>query len=159
MSFEAAFAALMGNEGGYADHPDDPGGKTMWGITERVARRHGYTGAMIDLPQELARAIAKAEYWDPYLCDQFDPRIAFQLFDAAYNGGRPARWLQQAVGVDQDGIIGAQTIGAVRAADPLLVVQRFSAYRLLYLTSLPGWASFGRGWSRRIANNLLLGAL
>lgn len=160
MSFEAAFAALIGNEGGYANHPDDPGGETMWGITERVARRHGYTGPMIGLPQALAKTIARAEYWDPYLCDQFDPRIAFALFDTAYNGGHPVLWLQQAVGgVACDGVIGAQTIGAVRAADPLLIVQRFSAQRLLYLTGLPGWATFGRGWARRIAHNLLQGAL
>lgn len=159
MSFEAAFAALMGNEGAYANHPDDPGGETMWGVTERVARRHGYTGAMRELPIETARSIARAEYWDPYLCDQFDPRIAFALFDTAYNGGHPVQWLQQAAGVDADGVLGAKTIGAVRAGDPAAIAARFSAYRLLYLTGLPGWASFGRGWSRRIAHNLLQGAL
>lgn len=156
MSFDAAFAALMGNEGGYTNNLADPGGETMWGVTLHVARRHGYTGAMIDLPHDTARSIARTEYWDPYQCDQFDARIAFQLFDTAYNGGHPVQWLQKAVGATQDGILGAQTIGAVRATDPLLVVQRFSAYRLQYLTSLAGWASFGRGWARRIANNLLL---
>lgn len=155
--FDEAFDALLGNEGGYANNLADPGGETMWGVTERVARRHGYTGPMIDMPQGTARAIAKAEYWDTYLCDQFDPRIAFALFDAAYNGGAPVKWLQQAVGAGVDGVLGAKTLGAVRAADPLSVVQKFSAYRLLYLTGLPGWSTFGRGWSRRIANNLLRG--
>ena len=157
MSFEAAFAALIGNEGGYSDHPDDPGGATMWGVTERVARRHGYQGPMRELPLDQAKAIARAEYWDPHLCDQFDARIAFVLFDAAYNGGPAARWLQQAVGTAQDGVIGAQTIGAARASDPLAVVQRMTAYRLQYLAGLPGWITFGRGWARRIANNLLQG--
>lgn len=159
MSFDAAFTALMGNEGGYSNNPRDPGGETMWGVTERVARRHGYTGAMIDLPQDTARAIARAEYWTPLQCDQFAPAIAFQLFDAAYNGGHPAKWLQQAAGATQDGIIGAQTIAAVRACDPLLIVQRMTAYRLLYMTELINWPTFGRGWARRIANNLLLGDL
>jgi lysozyme family protein len=159
MSFDAAFAALMGNEGKYSNDPRDPGGETMWGVTARVARRYGYMGPMVDLPLDVAKAIAKAEYWDPYLCDQFDPRIAFQVFDAAYNGGHPVKWLQQALGVTADGIIGAQTIKAARSADPALVVGRFSASRLLYLTDLPTWPTFGRGWTRRIANNLLLGAL
>lgn len=157
-SFDDAFTALLGNEGGYVDNPNDPGGATMWGITERVARAHGYTGAMQDLPQDFAKQIAKACYWDPFQCDQFDPRIGFQVFDAAYNGGHPAEWLQQAAGVSADGIIGAQTVGAVRAADPMKIVMRFDAYRLQYLGSLNAWPSFGHGWANRIANNLIRGA-
>lgn len=157
-SFDDAFAALLGNEGGYVDNPNDPGGATMWGITERVARAHGYTGAMQDLPQDFAKQIAKTCYWDPFQCDQFDPRIGFQVFDAAYNGGDPAQWLQQAAGVAADGIIGAQTVGAVRAADPMKIVMRFDAYRLRYLGNLPIWPSFGHGWANRIANNLIRGA-
>lgn len=157
-SFDDAFTALIGNEGRYVDNPADPGGATMWGITERVARAHGYTGAMQDLPQDLAKSIAKADYWDPYQCDQFDPRIGFQVFDAAYNGGRPAQWLQTAVGVTADGIIGAITIAAVRASDPLKTIMRFDAYRLQYYGSLSTWPTFGHGWANRIANNLLRGA-
>lgn len=158
MGFEAAFEKLMGHEGGYSNHPNDPGGETMYGVTARVARIAGYTGAMIDLPRETAMAIAKKLYWNPYQCDQFAPAIAFALFDTAYNGGKPAHWLQQALGVTADGIIGAQTIGAARAADPAAVAMAFYARRLLYLTELDAWPSFGRGWTRRIANNLMMGA-
>jgi lysozyme family protein len=157
-TFDDAFTALIGNEGGYSNNLADPGGETMWGITQRVARAYGYTGAMKDLPLETAKAIAKAKYWDTYSCDSFDPRIAFQVFDAAYNGGQPALWLQKAVGVPEDGIIGPVTIAAVSAADPLQVVMRFNSYRLSYLTSLSSWQTFGRGWANRIARNLLLGA-
>ena len=153
-SFDDAFAALLGNEGGYVDNPADPGGATRWGITERVARANGYTGDMQNFPVEQAQQIAKASYWDPYQCDQFDPRIGFQVFDAAYNGGHPAQWLQQAVGVTADGVIGAQTVAAVRAADPLRVVMLFNASRILYYTGLGAWDSFGKGWTNRIANNL-----
>jgi lysozyme family protein len=153
-AFDDAFEALLGNEGGYVDNPNDPGGATMWGVTERVARAHGYAGDMRELPQEFARQIAKTEYWNPYQCDQFDPRIGFQVFDAAYNGGEPARWLQQAAGVTADGVIGAQTVAAVRAADPLKVVMLFNASRILYYTGLGAWDSFGKGWTNRIANNL-----
>lgn len=157
-AFDDAFAVLMQNEGGYSNNPRDPGGETMWGVTAKVARANGYTGAMRELPINTAKAIAKAQYWDKYQCDQFDARISFAVFDAAYNGGKPAQWLQQAAGTNADGVIGAMTVGAVRAADPLKIVMRFTAYRLIYLGNLASWADFGHGWANRIANNLLKGA-
>jgi lysozyme family protein len=157
-SFDDAFAALLGNEGGYVDNPADPGGETMFGVTARVARAWGYAGDMKDLPLDTAKAIAKKNYWDAYQCDQFDPRIGFQVFDTAYNGGKPAQWLQQAAGVTADGVIGSITVAAVRAADPMKIIMRFAAYRLQYLGNLPTWPSFGHGWANRIANNLIRGA-
>lgn len=156
--FDDAFQALMGNEGAYSNDPHDAGGETMWGITKRVAVANGYTGDMKDLPQATAKIIAKTQYWDKYMCDQFDPRIGFQVFDAAYNGGKPAQWLQQAAGVTPDGVIGAQTIAAVRATDPLKIIMRFDAYRLKYLGNLASWTNFGHGWANRVADNLLKGA-
>lgn len=158
MNFDQAFTALMGNEGGYSNNPADPGGETMWGITKRVAVANGYTGDMHLLPQSLAKSIAKTVYWDPYKCDQFSGAIGFQVMDAAYNGGYPAKWLQQAAGVIADGVIGPLTLTAVNAADPDKIIMRFIAYRITYLTSLSIWPSFGRGWANRMANNLLLGA-
>ena len=157
-SFDDAFVALMGNEGGYSNNPADPGGETMWGITARVARANGYVGEMRVLPESVAKRIAKMVYWDPYYCDQFDPRVAFEVFDAAYNGGHPASWLQAAVGVAIDGHIGPETIAAVNAADPLKIVMRFLAYRLMYMTVLGVWPTFGHGWANRIAHNLIKGA-
>lgn len=157
-AFDDAFVALMGNEGGYVNNPADPGGETMWGITARVARANGYGGDMRNLPQAVAKQIAKKVYWDPYYCDQFDPRVAFQVFDAAYNGGHPASWLQTAVNVQPDGRIGPVTIAAVNAADPLRIVMRFLAYRLQYMSVLGIWPTFSHGWANRIAHNLLKGA-
>lgn len=156
-SFADAFIAILGNEGGYVDNPADPGEATMYGITAEVAQAWGYGGPMQALPLSTAQAIAKAWYWEPYQCDQFDPRIGFNIFDAAYNGGHPAQWLQAAAGVVQDGVIGAITITAVRAMDPMTVIARFNASRLSYYTSLLSeWPEFGRGWTNRIANNLQL---
>ena len=154
-SFDDAFDALMKNEGGYSNHPSDNGGETMYGITKSVARENGYTGDMKNLPISLAKSIAKSKYWSPYQCDQMPPLLAFQIMDAAYNGGRPAHWLQQALGVKVDGIIGANTIKAVRSMDQDLIIRRFDGYRLRYLSSLDDWPKFGRGWAIRIANNLL----
>ncbi|NML32974.1 glycoside hydrolase family 108 protein [Paraburkholderia antibiotica] len=156
-SFDDAFTALIGNEGGYSNNPRDPGGETMWGITARVARANGYAGAMKALPLQTAKAIAKREYWDPLCLDQFDARIAFQMFDANYNGGPTVRWAQQASGVPVDGKISPRTIDAIRATDPVEFCLRFLAYRLKYLTGLRAWPTFGRGWSGRIASNMLKG--
>lgn len=157
-AFDDAFTALIGNEGGYANNPKDPGGETMWGITAKLAREFGYVGAMRDLPQATAKDIAKRKYWDPYRCNELDPKIAFEVFDTAYNGGRPVIWLQLACGVKPDGMFGSQTMASIQGMDPVIVVARFNAYRLAYYTSLPTWSTFGRGWANRIAHNLLLGA-
>jgi lysozyme family protein len=157
-SFDDAWTALVGNEGGYSNNPNDPGGETMWGITERVARAAGYTGAMRDLPQDEAKAIAKKLYWDPLKLDQFDPRVGFQILDANYNGGHPVIWMQGAAGVKVDGVLGPQTVAAVQATNPLVFILRWNALRLNYFTSLKGWPTFGKGWTRRIAANLTKGA-
>jgi len=156
-SFDDAFDALVGNEGGYSNNPKDPGGETMWGVTARVARAAGYAGAMKDLPRDTAKTIAKRLYWDPLQLDQFDPRVAFQIFDANYNGGHPVIWMQGAAGAKVDGIIGPATIAAVQSIDPLRFILRWNALRLSYFTSLATWPTFGKGWSRRIANSLTKG--
>ncbi|MFM9434619.1 lysozyme family protein [Janthinobacterium sp. CG_23.3] len=158
MNFDEAFDELQISEGGYSDHPDDTGGATMYGVTERVARARGYAGDMRALPLAFAKTVARADYWDKFQCDQLGPVLGFQVFDAAYNGGPAAKWLQRAVGATEDGVIGAKTIGALRGADPIKVMARFNAYRQQYLAGLAVWPSFGKGWARRIAENLLLGA-
>jgi lysozyme family protein len=157
MGFDQAFATIASVEGGFADRDRqaDPGGATKYGITERVARQWGFKGDMRELPLDMAKAIAKAWYWDKYQCDQYDPRIAYQVFDAAYNGGYPVRWLQECVGVTPDGSLGAKTIAAVRAADVWKTIALFNAKRQLYMTELQNWPQNARGWAKRIANNIL----
>ncbi|VVE31802.1 hypothetical protein PEP31012_03716 [Pandoraea eparura] len=157
-SFDEAFDALIGNEGAYSNNPKDPGGETMWGITARVARASGYSGPMKDLPRDTAKAIAKKLYWDPLRLDELDARVAFQIFDANYNGGHPVIWMQGAAGAKVDGLIGPQTIAAVQATDPLRFMMRWNSLRLTYFTSLKTWLDFGKGWARRIASNLMKGA-
>lgn len=151
-NFKDAFDELMGTEGGFWDDP--VGGATMWGVTERVARLWGYKGRMQDLPLNVAQDIAKKEYWDRYQCDKMPITIAFQVFDTAYNGGRPVHWLQDAVGVEADGDLGPVTLAAANAADPCRVALLFNYERLRYMTSLKNWSPNSRGWARRIAANL-----
>lgn len=127
-------------------------------MTARVARGYGYAGAMKDLPLELVKRIAKQKYWDPLHLDEFDPRVAFQIFDANYNGRLVVLWMQKASGATEDGKFGPDTVDAVKAADPMRFVMRFAAYRLRYLKGLHTWPTFSRGWTERMATNLLLGA-
>lgn len=156
-TFDSAFTALIGNEGGYSNNPADSGGETMWGITARVARSHGYTGAMKDLPQDTAKHIARDEYWTPAGCDHLPDGLAFQVFDAAYNSGirKAVVWLQMAVGSTVDGVYGPETDQAVKSISESSAIARFNGYRLRFMASLNAWSTFGRGWANRIANNLL----
>ena len=81
-AFDQAFKRLMKNEGGYVNHPRDPGGETMYGVTKNVAVAHGYKGSMRNLPISIAMDIARQSYWDKTRCDELDPLVASQLFDA-----------------------------------------------------------------------------
>lgn len=157
MDFDQAFQRLLGHEGGFVDRPQDPGGATCWGITERVARAAGYLGPMRELPQATAKRIARAQYWDAVQADKLPAALRFHVFDAAYNSGVGAavRMLQRALGVRQDGQIGPMTLAAAAAADPGMLVARFSGARLQLLADLPTWPAFGKGWARRVADNLL----
>lgn len=154
MNFDQAFDILLKHEGGYSDHAADPGGKTRFGITEAVAREVGYRGDMRELPVDLAKRIYKDRYWDAVRAEELPAAIRYAVFDAAVNSGprQAIRWLQRAVGANDDGIIGPQTLAAVRAADPERVLRRVLAARLRFMAGLPNWPAFGRGWARRIAD-------
>ena len=154
MDFNQAFDILLKHEGGYSDHAADPGGKTRYGITEAVAREAGYRGDMRELPLDLAKRIYKERYWDAVRAEELPAAVRYAVFDAAVNSGprQAARWLQRAVGVRDDGIIGPITLGAVRAADPERLLRRVLAQRLRFMTGLSNWPAFGRGWARRIAD-------
>ena len=158
MKFEQAFELLLGHEGGFVDNPDDPGGATKWGITERVARAHGYQGPMRDLPVAVARGIAKIAYWDAVKAEQLPAAVRYAVFDAAYNSGvgQSIRWLQQAVGVADDGVIGPKTLQAVGAVDARVLLMKLLGARLNFLTGLKTWPVFGKGWARRVASLMVL---
>lgn len=158
MNFDAAFHQLLGHEGGFSDHPTDPGGATMWGITERVARTHGYTGLMLSLPAEVAKAIYRREYWERVQADALPAEIRYCMFDAAVNSGvsQSVKWLQRALGVLDDGVLGAVTLTAARAADGQKLKAHMLSARLQFMSGLAGWPAFGRGWARRIASLMVL---
>ena len=154
--FDPLFERLMKHEGGYVNHPSDPGGETMWGVTKRVARAHGYHGPMRNLPKSLAKQIADKSYWQAIHGEDLPRAVAWQVIDAAYNhGNRQAiKFLQRAVGASDDGLIGPRTLAAVKAMDEDDILLLFNAERLEFFTNLSIWQKFGKGWARRIATNL-----
>lgn len=156
MTFDDAFRKVLGVEGDYSDHPADPGGKTRFGVTESVARAAGYTGDMRALPVDFARSIYRRMYWESVRADDLPPALRYAVFDAAINSGvkQSVKWLQRAVGVSDDGVVGPQTIIMARAAHPDRVMRRMLAQRLRFMTDLKTWPSFSRGWARRVAEIL-----
>lgn len=129
MDVDGLIGALIEREGGYISHPKDRGGPTNFGITEAVARAHGYAGAMRSLPRDEAAAIYKRLYWFRPRFDQVARRslaVAAELFDTGVNMGSAvaATFLQRALSalnrerkdyadLVPDGRIGAATLSAL----------------------------------------------
>lgn len=153
MDFNIAFDLLITHEGGFSNHPDDPGGATMYGVTEKVARAEGFTGSMRNFSLNDAKTIYRKNYWDACRCDQMPDTLRYPLFDAAVNSGanQAIKWLQSAVGVKADGVIGPVTQQSVNVAPAQATRQKMIGNRLRFMTELKNWPSFSKGWSRRIA--------
>lgn len=152
MTFDEAFDKLIDHEGGYVNDPRDPGGETKFGISKRQ-----YPNLDIkNLTRDDAKLIYRTDYWERAGCDQIDPAVAFNIFDAAVNSGieNSVRFMQRACGVADDGHAGPVTLNAVRSMPPVRVVARFNGERLEFLAKLTTFDHFGRGWTRRVADNL-----
>jgi len=156
MNFDECFAALVAHEGDFADLENDPGGKTRFGVTQAVARSAGYTGDMRELPLSLAKTIYRAQYWDAVRGDELPGEVRYYVFDAAVLSGvrQSILWLQRALGVSADGVLGPVTLAAAQAANPDKLKARLLSQRLRFVAGLSNWPSFSRGWSRRIADLL-----
>ena len=156
MNFDTAFHTLLGHEGSYSNHPNDPGGETMWGITIAVAREHCYDGPMKDMPTDVAKTIYKKSYWDAVRADELPPVVRYAVFDAAVNSGvgTAIKWLQQSVGATPDGVLGPKTLAALHEVNPDGLLRKMVARRLRAMTNMSGWPIFSTGWARRIASLL-----
>lgn len=156
MNFDEAFDRLISHEGGYVNHPDDPGGETKFGISKR-----SYPSVDIAaLTRDQARDIYRRDFWDRIQGDDLHDGVAFQTFDFAVNSGieTAVRHLQRSLGVADDGIWGPVSAAAARATSETDQIMRLNAERLDFMRKLRAWESFGRGWAGRIAENLRYGA-
>lgn len=154
--FHACLSETLRWEGGYSDHPADPGGPTMCGVIQRV-----YDGFRLScgLPVRPVREINRTEieaiyrrsYWDAVAGDALPPGIDLAVFDFGVNSGPPraVRHLQRALGVADDGHIGPATIAAARAANPAEIVARIMQSRRTFLRQIPHAPHFLKGWLRR----------
>lgn len=156
MNFTEALQHVLKHEGGYVNHPDDTGKETNFGITIAVARENGYLGDMRTIPMGVVESIYKRKYWDKVRADEMPESVRFALFDYAVNSGLGAaiRALQRVLGVADDGVLGPMTLAAAQAQSAGLGA-RLNGYRLKFMTELKIWPTFGKGWARRIADNLM----
>lgn len=153
MNFDDAFERLIGHEGGLVEHPADPGGLTRFGISQRRYPGEDIRGMTLARAKELYRR----DFWGQSGCDAVPDNIKFIMFDAGVNSSPEAaiRLLQRTVGTTEDGILGPITLTAAGTMHPARLAARMTAHYLLLLADLPTWPSFGRGWTRRRARNLL----
>ena len=155
-AFEICLQHVLKHEGGYVDHPVDPGGATNMGITRKtLAAWRGYPvtkDEVRSLTVEEASRIYRDKYWNPVRGDDLPPPLALVAFDCAVNQGpdRAKRWLQQSVGAFADGVIGPNTVAKALAADTARAVIELSARRMWHYTGLSIWPTFRKGWTRRL---------
>ncbi|TCT07609.1 glycoside hydrolase family 108 protein [Aquabacter spiritensis] len=159
-SYGAALARVLRHEGGYSNHPADPGGPTNKGVIQRVYDAHrarrGLSPRSVKLIEEAElQAIYRTQYWDAVRGDDLPAGLDYAVFDAAVNSGpvQAAKWLQRALGLAADGQIGAVTLSAAQAAlDRGAVVEALCDQRLAMLRGLRTWPVFGKGWAARVAD-------
>ncbi len=159
-SFDRAFAIVVAQEGGLSMNPADPGNWTggACGSGRLLGTRYGISGAAYPnldiggLTLAGAAAIYRRDYWDRVQGDALPPPLALLVFDAAVNAGpgRAVRWLQAAVGAVVDGQLGPDTLTRARSVAGAAAMAEFQAQRLLFMTALPTWRTFGHGWARRL---------
>lgn len=156
-NFARALANVLVHEGGFVNHPKDPGGATNKGITIATFRKWvKRDGTIDDLKNISAADVAKVyrkHYWDKVRGDDLPSGVDYAVFDYAVNSGpgRAAKALQSVVGATLDGAVGPETIGKASAFNPAVVVNRLCDERLAFLKRLSTWGTFGKGWSNRVA--------
>lgn len=156
MNFTEALEHVLKHEGGFVNHPKDPGGMTNLGVTKKVwdewIGRESSEDEMRNLKPEDVANLYKKMYWDRVKGDDLPSGVNYCVFDASVNSGtgRAAKWLQEAVGAVPDGAIGAKTLAKVAAHDADSLVNAYCDVRLNFLKSLKTFDTFGKGWSRRV---------
>lgn len=156
-NFQRALALVLKHEGGWSDHPADPGGATMKGVTLDNFRRYVKPSATKDdlrkITNEQIAMIYRRFYWDAIVGAELPDGVDYAVFDFAVNSGpqRAAKYLQSVVGAKQDGKIGPATIAAAKTMMRATVINDLCDKRMAFLKGLKTWPTFGKGWTSRVS--------
>jgi lysozyme family protein len=157
-NWQKSFELMLKSEGGFVNHPSDPGGMTNLGVTkatwENWVGRESDEAEMRGLTPEKVEPLYKKKYFDAVRGDELPMGLDYLMFDFAVNAGagRAIKILQTAVGVTPDGGFGPMTMAAVQAVDPVDLIERFSQAKENFYRSLTTFATFGKGWLNRVAD-------
>lgn len=156
-NYENCLKCVLDSEGGYINHPSDPGGATNFGITKQAwADYLKIPVSNLDiknLDNKLVADFYKKKYWDVCKCDLLPAGIDYCVFDYAVHSGpsRAIKTLQKSLDLVVDGIIGSQTLSKVQnLKDKKIIVMRICAQRMVFLKSLAQYPIFGKGWLSRV---------
>ena len=158
-NFKRSLSLVLKHEGGWADHPKDPGGATMKGVTLATFRSFVKPNATKDdlrkITVEQLETVYRRHYWDALLGAKLPDGVDYAVFVFAVNSGpsRAAKYLQAVVGVAQDGKIGPATLAAVAAMPAHRIVNELCDRRLKFLKGIKKgeqWKVFGKGWGSRV---------
>ena len=158
-NFEKSLELVLAHEGGYVNHPSDPGGKTNLGVTQRVWE--DYVGHKVDeqtmrnLTKELVAPLYKSRYWDAVHGDQLPSGADYLAFDFAVNAGafRSIKTIQRALNITADGIIGPVTVKAIQDTNAEEFINNFTNAKESFYRGLSNFPTFGRGWFNRVAKS------
>lgn len=158
-NFEAALARVLAHEGGYTNHPSDPGGPTNFGITIADYRKYVKADAIAADVRNMqvtdAKIIYRSRYWQALRCDDLPSGVDYAVFDYGVNSGtgRAGKVLRRLLQLPANGKdIDDTVVAAARRADPATLTGAICDERLAFLQSLKTWPVFGAGWSRRVAD-------
>ena len=157
-TYDEALRRLLAHEGGYTNHPSDPGGPTNFGITiydyRKYVKPNATAADVRAMKLDEAKAIYRTKYWAAQRCDNLPAGVDYSIFDYGVNSGigRSGRVLRRVVRLPDDtSVVTDQVLNAVAKRDPKAIILAINDERLRFLMALKTWPVFGNGWARRVA--------
>ena len=157
-NYDECLRRLLAHEGGYTNHPSDPGGPTNFGITifdyRKYVKPNATAADVRAMKIDEAKAIYRAKYWAAQRCDDLPPGVDDSVFDYGVNSGigRSGKVLRRVVGLpDNTSVINDEVLRAVAKRDAKAIIVAINDERLRFLKGLKTWPVFGAGWGRRVS--------
>ena len=153
-NFKECLDLVLKSEGGWVNHPSDPGGETNLGVTKRVWEE--YIGHPVTTMKNLTPAdvapMYEQKYWRPCYGEVLPRGLDFVVFSMGVNAGpgRSVKLFQQSIGCVPDGVIGPTTRGLISNSNSAALIAKFSESRREYYKSLKTFPIFGKGWLNRV---------